>query len=384
MPTTTFVWDPVNDCVISELDGTGTTQAVYTNEPQQYGGVLSQRRGSTSSFLHADALGTTRLLTSTAGATTDTYLFDAWGNPVSSTGSTVNPFRWVGRSGYYTDNATGLLYVRARMYQPTIARWVSVDPLSFHSLFLATARHRYANNRPSTHLDPSGLFTEKHTPPGLPEYLDPLSENDIIPLWIRNLIYSIVPEWTQCETWQCVLAAATAGIDNVLITGKPLIEIEKRVRAEHFHPIGASCHGGDYSTTEQWNYTYPHRKDDRYIDLRSPFLEDPAIAAVLGILDPESLDLIFGRASFTCTVSEKLMLSCCSCKYKRTGTAFCHISDVFDFRPDKKSRRYNQLAEIWQYLVWNVRKTGLPVHEPRVHAFFEIQLDEEGVPEDCP
>ncbi|MBL8820599.1 MAG: hypothetical protein JNL58_31545 [Planctomyces sp.] len=123
MPTTTFVWDPVNDCVISELDGTGTTQAVYTNEPQQYGGVLSQRRGSTSRFLHADALGTTRLLTSTAGATTDTYLFDAWGVPVASTGTTLNPFKWVGRYGYYTDNATGLIYVRARMYAPTIARW---------------------------------------------------------------------------------------------------------------------------------------------------------------------------------------------------------------------------------------------------------------------
>ncbi|MBL8820595.1 MAG: RHS repeat-associated core domain-containing protein, partial [Planctomyces sp.] len=132
MPTTTFVWDPVNDWVISELDGTGATQAVYTNEPQQYGGVLSQRRGSTSRFLHADALGTTRLLTSTAGATTDTYLLDALGNPVSSTGSTVNPFRWVGRYGYYTDTATGLVYVRARMYAPTIARWVSVDPIYFY------------------------------------------------------------------------------------------------------------------------------------------------------------------------------------------------------------------------------------------------------------
>ncbi|MBL8820598.1 MAG: hypothetical protein JNL58_31540 [Planctomyces sp.] len=153
MPTTTFVWDPVNDCVISELDGTGATQAVYTNEPQQYGGVLSQRRGSTSSFLHADALGTTRLLTSTAGVTTDTYLFDAWGNPVSSTGSTVNPFRWVGRYGYYTDNATGLVYVRARMYAPTIARWVSVDPIGF-----IDGANRYLPYFVPATIDPSGTF----------------------------------------------------------------------------------------------------------------------------------------------------------------------------------------------------------------------------------
>ena len=54
--TTTFVWDPVSDCVISELNGNNNVQAAYTNEPQQYGGVLSQRRGTTTSTDHADAL----------------------------------------------------------------------------------------------------------------------------------------------------------------------------------------------------------------------------------------------------------------------------------------------------------------------------------------
>ncbi|MBL8820661.1 MAG: RHS repeat-associated core domain-containing protein, partial [Planctomyces sp.] len=90
----------------------------------------------------------------TAGATTDTCLFDAWGNPVSSTGSTVNPFRWVGRSGYYTDSTTGLLYVRARMYAPNIARWGSVDPVSLsgYSVFL------YCSNHPAQRIDHSGLL----------------------------------------------------------------------------------------------------------------------------------------------------------------------------------------------------------------------------------
>ncbi|MBL8820413.1 MAG: RHS repeat-associated core domain-containing protein, partial [Planctomyces sp.] len=105
-----------------------------------------------------DALGTTRLLTSTAGATTDTYLFDAWGNAVSSTGSTVNPFRWVGRYGYYTDNTTGLVYVRARMYAPTIARWVSVDPILDLLLLLTdnSGRHLYCQANPIGEIDSSG------------------------------------------------------------------------------------------------------------------------------------------------------------------------------------------------------------------------------------
>ena len=139
---TNFVWNPVDDCVISELDGSGAVQAVYTNEPQQYGGVLSQRRGTTTSTLHADALGTTRALTDSTQTSTDTYLNDAWGNQVASTGTTVNPFRWVGRYGYYQDSSTGLVYVRARMYMPTVARWATFDKstlLSMRSMYIYAA-----------------------------------------------------------------------------------------------------------------------------------------------------------------------------------------------------------------------------------------------------
>ncbi|RLS75691.1 MAG: hypothetical protein DWI00_07400 [Planctomycetota bacterium] len=39
---TNFVWNSVDDCIISEVDETGAVQAAYTNEPQQYG---RQQRG---------------------------------------------------------------------------------------------------------------------------------------------------------------------------------------------------------------------------------------------------------------------------------------------------------------------------------------------------
>ena len=149
--TTTFVWDPVSDCVISELDGNNAVQAVYTNEPQQYGGVLSQRRGAATSTLHADALGTTCALTSNTQTTTDTYLYDAWGNLITSSGTTVNPFRWVGRYGYYQDASTGLVYVRARMYQPTVARWCSVDPIQRR--FVRRNQYSYASQSPILRYD---------------------------------------------------------------------------------------------------------------------------------------------------------------------------------------------------------------------------------------
>ena len=152
---TNFVWNPVDDCIISELDGTGAVQAVYTNEPQQYGGVISQRRGTTTSTYHTDALGSTRFLTDESGTVTDTYLYDAWGNTVAETGTTTMPFKWVGKYGYYTDESTGQVYVRARMYEPTVARWASIDP-KFDETNEVFA---YGTNGPVSHLDPSGLLT---------------------------------------------------------------------------------------------------------------------------------------------------------------------------------------------------------------------------------
>ena len=148
---TKYVWDPVFDCVTHELDENNNVKAEYHNEPQQYGGVLSQRRGTTSRYHHHDALGSTRFLTDSSGNVT--YLHDAWGNLVASTGTTTNPFKWVGKYGYYTDNSTAQVYVRARMYQPTVARWASVD-IAYGTIFLS--QYPYSINDPSGLSDPSG------------------------------------------------------------------------------------------------------------------------------------------------------------------------------------------------------------------------------------
>ncbi|MFM8475335.1 MAG: hypothetical protein ACKOEO_06000 [Planctomycetaceae bacterium] len=129
--TTKYVWDPVFDCVTHELDENNAVKAVYHNEPQQYGGVLSQRRGNTSHYHHHDAMGSTRFLTDSSGTVTDTYLKDAWGNSISTTGSTINPYRWAGACGYYTDNRTGQLFIRSAVYSPTAAR---IDSLQVTSL----------------------------------------------------------------------------------------------------------------------------------------------------------------------------------------------------------------------------------------------------------
>lgn len=54
------------------------------------------------------------------------YKYDAWGKPISKTGSlasmlgTMQPFRY---RGYVYDEETGLHYLRTRYYSPTISRF---------------------------------------------------------------------------------------------------------------------------------------------------------------------------------------------------------------------------------------------------------------------
>jgi len=75
----------------------------------------------------------TRRLTDDGGDATDTYAYDAWGNEVALSGTTVNRFRWVGRVGYYYDGGLGTFYIPARVYEPVAGAWISVDPIGFEA-----------------------------------------------------------------------------------------------------------------------------------------------------------------------------------------------------------------------------------------------------------
>jgi RHS repeat-associated protein len=59
------------------------------------------------------------------------YGYEAYGAPRFGSGSSVNPFRYVGGSGYYYDPDTTNYWLRARYYGPALARFLSRDPLAF-------------------------------------------------------------------------------------------------------------------------------------------------------------------------------------------------------------------------------------------------------------
>ena len=65
-----------------------------------------------------------------------------------------NKFMFNGKEEFY-NNAKPILNFGARMYDPTIARWNSVDPMAF--LFQNHSPYNYCFNNPINYTDPSGM-----------------------------------------------------------------------------------------------------------------------------------------------------------------------------------------------------------------------------------
>jgi RHS repeat-associated protein len=101
-------------------------------------------------YLHADLLGTPRLITDEAGAVVATSSFDAFGTPVAHTGSADTAF---GFTGNWADPDTGLLYLRARDYDATTGQFLTVDP----AVDRTRQPYAYTGNNPLLFTDPTGL-----------------------------------------------------------------------------------------------------------------------------------------------------------------------------------------------------------------------------------
>ncbi|MBQ6945895.1 MAG: hypothetical protein IJN43_16475 [Ruminococcus sp.] len=108
-----------------------------------------------------DGHGTVRALADEEGKITDTYSYDAFGNLISSTGSTENKYLYCGEQ---YDSTTGLYYLRARYMDTSTGRFISMDtyqgttadPISLH-------KYLYANSNPVMYTDPSGYSVENDT-----------------------------------------------------------------------------------------------------------------------------------------------------------------------------------------------------------------------------
>jgi RHS repeat-associated protein len=100
-------------------------------------------------FLHHDQQGSTRLVTGLTGAVEGKCSYTAYGTPTCE-GSATAP---LGYDGQYTSSETGLIYLRAREYDPATAQFMSVDP----AVEATRTPYNYAADDPLNESDPLGL-----------------------------------------------------------------------------------------------------------------------------------------------------------------------------------------------------------------------------------
>ena len=145
--TSYYAWDMAEELPLILSDGTNS----YIYGPN--GLPIEQINNTTGAvtYLHHDQAGSTRLLTGSTGKTEATFTYGAYGELTGSTGTATTP---LGYDGQYTSSDTGLIYLRNRVYDPSTAQFLSVDPL----VKLTGAPYNYAGDNPVNEGDPTGLL----------------------------------------------------------------------------------------------------------------------------------------------------------------------------------------------------------------------------------
>jgi RHS repeat-associated protein len=167
--------------LLAEYDQTAMPVATYV---QGALGPVSMQRGGEELVYIEDGTGSVHALADMNGNVTDTYEYSAYGELLSRSGSTENPLLYHGEE---FDPVTGLYFLRARYYDPSAGRFLTMDTRAGAPDQPAT-RHRYiyALNDPIKHIDPCGR------------------EAQPIQCQIGNIIDGVIGEWYRLTmTWQC-------------------------------------------------------------------------------------------------------------------------------------------------------------------------------------
>jgi RHS repeat-associated protein len=116
--------------------------------------------GGRAEQFHGDQIGTTRLMTDASTPhpqITRQAVYTAFGEPVSSSGTTATRYGYAGAHGYETGLLPDwpFLHVGARWYDPSTGRFLERDPTSVRG---GVNIYAYVAGNPTGRIDPSGLL----------------------------------------------------------------------------------------------------------------------------------------------------------------------------------------------------------------------------------
>ncbi|WP_078429744.1 choice-of-anchor L domain-containing protein [Alkalihalobacterium alkalinitrilicum] len=153
--TTKYVVNPIAHLsqVLMETDSEGNLLNSYI-----YGiGLIGFEDEQFDYFTyHQDYRGSTTAITDEEATVVARYMYDPFGNIIAKEGNVDQPYLYTGQYGVETDH-NGLLFMRARYYQPETQRFLNEDIVK-GSVLLGQSYNRYAysRNNPVMFVDPDG------------------------------------------------------------------------------------------------------------------------------------------------------------------------------------------------------------------------------------
>ena len=184
-------------------DGTNTYEYVYYGGLLQYmeynntpvyfthapdGTPMGMLTGGNAYFYITNLQGDVVGIVDATGNLLVSYTYDAWGNPLSTTGTlantigTLNPLRY---RGYVYDTETGLYYLQSRYYNSELGRFISSDGQLNPSSLLGYNLYTYCDNNPVLLCDVSGQA------PGLRTNYSVISDDITTAVVIRGKQFSV-------------------------------------------------------------------------------------------------------------------------------------------------------------------------------------------------
>ena len=131
---------------VTERDASGITRLIRGTE------LIARNTDTVRTYYHyaSDEMGSTTHIVDDEGQVQNRYTYDAWGKIEVKEEAVPNRFKFTGQQ---LDPVTQQYYLRARFYNPVIARFTQEDTYRGDGLNL----YAYCANNPVYYVDPSGL-----------------------------------------------------------------------------------------------------------------------------------------------------------------------------------------------------------------------------------